>query len=467
MRLVLASKCVVEEPGALRPYCLRLATFRRKGRLGPGERRWVRMARQTSDALAIPRELYRRLVRETQAPVLDRRLLLPPVDFRWRGVLRPYQEPAAQTLAKLGGGVLVAAPGSGKTHMGLWLVAQWHQPALWIVHTLDLQRQAWERARALFDVPRGGLGFIGNGQASVGTHLTVAMVQTLVDQPDWVRYLRARVGTVVVDECHHVPAQTFLRVVNAFPARYRLGLSATPNRSDGLGPLMVAVLGPRVAVPKAALLRAGAILLPTVYWVESQWMPAGTKLWSAMERERATDPYRNALVTDICRRAFQRRRRILVLVEQQVHVKELVRRLTAAKLPVVGVNGAVPTSVRERTWRQVERGEVIGVATKLANEGLDLARLDCLVLAAAGRSAVRLEQQVGRAMRTAWRKADAEVWDVADVRAGAYRKHAAARLAWYHDQGFPVRRWRLTRGGYTESDIHPREDRHGQSAGGG
>jgi superfamily II DNA or RNA helicase len=47
-----------------------------------------------------------------------------------------------------------------------------------------------------------------------------------------------------VDECHHTPSKTFTEAVNAFPAMYRLGLTATPSREDGLGQAIQVYIGP-------------------------------------------------------------------------------------------------------------------------------------------------------------------------------------------------------------------------------
>ena len=127
----------------------------------------VTLWRQEDAYLALPRGLegdLRRLAPD--ATITDRRLLLPEVDFSWRGTLRPEQKTACQAAHAAGGGVVVGPCGSGKTVMGLAMVAAWRQPCLWLVHTVDLARQALDRARERFDLPADAFGMIGDGKAT-------------------------------------------------------------------------------------------------------------------------------------------------------------------------------------------------------------------------------------------------------------------------------------------------------------
>lgn len=251
----------------------RAATFAnparaRADRFGGRPARWIpesiALWRQVGGAVVLPRGLAGELRRLAPAcPIADRRLVLEPVAFGWRGTLRPEQRMACRAAFDAQGGVVVGPCGSGKTVLGLALVAGWRQPALWIVHTVDLAHQALERSGALFDVPAGAVGMLGGGRDRPGTHLTVATVQTLARRD--LAGLAGRFGTVVLDEAHHAPASTILRVVQAFPARHRLGLTATPDRPDGLGGAMLAVLGPVAAELRTAdLAAAGRVVVPTV-----------------------------------------------------------------------------------------------------------------------------------------------------------------------------------------------------------
>lgn len=415
-----------------------MAVFKRQGRVPSGERRVVRFFVNRPEAVVLPRGLLHQVRALAPVRIIDRRITLPTVDFGWRGQLRPEQAAAARVLLRDGEGMLVGMPGSGKTNTGLALVAAWRQPGLWLVHTKPLAKQALERARSQMNLPPRAFGYVGEGEEDWGTHLTVGMIQSFAKR----RYPGAaqRFGTVVVDECHHLPALTLARVVSQFPARYRLGLTATPERTDGLGPLTTAILGPTVGtISPKALLEAGRIVLPVVRIVPTGWRYWGRGDWAYLQRARAADARRNLLACTLAAREARAGRRVLVLAELVPHARLLAGVLTRRfGVPAYAVVGEAPARVRERAFRAVEEGRSVLVATKLADEGLDLPSLDCLILAAPGRSAPRLQQQVGRIMRQVRGKRGAVVYDLADTAVETLRLQAQERLQVYRTLGFRV-----------------------------
>ena len=420
----------------LRQRLLALGLFRRRGRRG----RLVRFFRQGKWGVALPRGLWPK-VRDVvgNSPVKDLRFAGPPLDFRWRGELRPEQAQAAWRLHAEGGGILLAWPGAGKTNLGLGMVAAWRQPCLWVVHTAALAAQALQRAHELFALGGGAFGLVGDGKCSWGTHLTVALVQTLAQggYPE-----EARIGTVVVDECHHAPAMNVAKVLSRLPARYRLGLTATPERSDGLGELMVALLGPAVVeIAPKKLVERGRVVLPEVKVVLTKFSCAQVP-WPRLQRARARNRERNALVVRLARDEAGAGHRMLILTELVSHARLLagaIERLGVAAVALVG--GTMPAD-RERALAAAADGRVVLVATKLADEGLDLPALDRLVLACPGKSAGRLTQQIGRIARAWEGKEDALVYDVADPLVAVLASQLRLRLAAYRAMGLRVRRAR-------------------------
>ena len=171
----------------------------------------------------------------------DQRLTLAAVGFSSRIQLRPEQVPAVGELVRIGQGGLVAPCGSGKTTMGLETIAFIGQPALVIVHTRELADQWVDRAYQFLNIPLEEIGILGGGKYRIGPRLTIGLVQTL-SRKDLTK-IQGRFGLVLLDEAHHAPAATFRRVLGSFPAHYRLWLSATPERNDGLHPILYAVGG--------------------------------------------------------------------------------------------------------------------------------------------------------------------------------------------------------------------------------
>ncbi len=290
--------------------------------------------RAEGGALVLPRGLLGEVRRAAPNIILaDSRLTLGAVDFRWRGALRPEQKQAAGAAFHAEGGVVVGPCGSGKTEMGLACIAAWRQSTLWIVHTNDLARQALERAQSLFGLPADAFGMIGDGRYQVGTRLTVATVQTLVRRD--LGALSGYFGAIVLDEAHHAPASTFLHVLQAFPARFRLGLTATPDRADGLGGAMLAVFGPVAArLTTADLAAAGRVLLPTVWQVATAFRYTYQADYGALLAALCADPDRNALIAETAAAEVRAGHACLVLSERVGHC-HLLASTMAAEAPDV------------------------------------------------------------------------------------------------------------------------------------
>jgi hypothetical protein len=163
--------------------------------------------------------------------------------------LRDYQSAAVEKLAKVTQGTVVIPCGGGKTRVGMGAITKLRTPTLILVHTLDLAEQ-W--LGELKDKLGLDAGLIGDGEERPAP-LTVAVIQALVRwEPAKLDAFLGGFGLLILDEAHHVAASTFHSVVDRCPARYRLGLTATPEREDGLTALLDLFMGaPLVTVTRA------------------------------------------------------------------------------------------------------------------------------------------------------------------------------------------------------------------------
>jgi superfamily II DNA or RNA helicase len=166
-----------------------------------------------------------------------------PLDVRFDGKLTAIQKQAVTTLHKYDIGIFVAPPGIGKTVVGTWLTAERQCNTLVLVHRQSLLDQ-WVAQLALFlGLDAKDIGQIGGGKHKPNGRLDVAMIQSLV-RKESVDDLVANCGHVIVDECHHLPAVSFERVLAEVRARFITGLTATPQRRDGHHPIIEMQLGP-------------------------------------------------------------------------------------------------------------------------------------------------------------------------------------------------------------------------------
>src|SRR5699024_10825080 len=122
--------------------------------------------------------------------------------------LYPHQKKALKPTGDKDFGVIVAPPGAGKTIMGLELIARKRQPALIVVHRKQLFDQWIERIESFLGIPAKDIGKFSGSHKRKGERVTVGMIQTLKQNKESDK-IRDSFGTIIVDECHHIPAKTF------------------------------------------------------------------------------------------------------------------------------------------------------------------------------------------------------------------------------------------------------------------
>ena len=329
--------------------------------------------------------------------------------------LRDYQSKALEDMLKRHRGVLVAPCGAGKTVMALSLIQKRQQTTLILVHTLDLLKQ-WSSQIQNFLGQTCGL--VGGGKKDHNQDIVVATVQTLIRDRTLLLKLQRRIGCLIVDECHHVPASTFTKLVGKLRPNFLYGFSATPNREDGLSPVMHLFLGPTLHQIKPEELQANEQLIrPNLKIIK-------TKFEFDYNHEEA-DSYQQlmeALITDSKRNLLIKNSLLehqnsfnLILSQRVNHCHQLHAMLTFAGISSRVITGQTPKEEREIILEEIRQGRNHYLfATQLADEGLDIRRLDKIWLVTPSRNTSRIEQRIGRIMRLFEGKDNACVYDFVD-----------------------------------------------------
>jgi len=332
--------------------------------------------------------------------------------------LRPYQADAVKACLTWDCGVVVAPCGAGKTQVGCGIIAAaiTHLPSLVLVHTRDLASQWSDRLKSL-----GITAAICQGAAAMAAHFRkaemdghqrvyIVTVQTLVRLAGPL----PQFGVVIVDEAHHTPATTFTAVLRRLRPRYLFGLTATPEREDGMTPVMYAHLGPvRYTVDRQHLVQMGQSLTPRVVRVQTGCWTDESE-FTRMVNALTSNPVRDAVILrEVLLRAKASPHPQLVLTSRVEHAETLAASCRDAGLRAMAVTGE--TRERDAALDAVRTGCVdVLIATQLADEGLDIPSLDTLHLVAPSRAAARVEQRVGRIMRPAPGKQTPVVYDYVD-----------------------------------------------------
>tara|TARA_R100000808_G_C2144245_1_gene152048 strand:+ start:555 stop:1565 length:1011 start_codon:yes stop_codon:yes gene_type:complete len=263
---------------------------------------------------------------------------------------------------------------------------------------------------------------------------TIATIQ-YVSQRCWRERweLGAAHGMLIVDECHRLPAHTFAPTVAALPCKIRLGLTATPRRSDGLGAWVNHLLGP-TAFKYSTLdtMESGVTLRPTIEKIKTDISPRG---WNRVARitNLTKSARRNEFILKIAQKRMNAGGSVLVICARVEHCKALAKAAGA-----VCVHGSTPKKKREGIFDDVRAGRTrLLFATNIADEGLDLPRLDTLILSDPTGNQERTEQRVGRIMRHHPDKLPPRVFDFIDDHPEFHSAHRN-RLRLYKRCKWPI-----------------------------
>ena len=390
------------------------------------------LAEHRGDKLVLPRGYLgalRQRIREAGGKFIldDKRLMLPSIDLEFKGKLRPYQAQAMENLTKHPDGVLVGGCGSGKTVIGCALIAHWRQPALVICHTKELLKQWCGELQNFLGV---NAGQIGDGSFDIQP-ITVSLVQSLVSRPELLEDIKNRFGLILLDEAHHCPAKTFTEVIQYFPALFRYGLSATPERRDGLTDFLFSVIGhSRHTITSNELHAGGVLVTPEIRMIPTEFESFYEDDWVSLMTELTESDERNKFAVDVIVDLVDNGRKVIALSERVAHVEKLdsmINKLRkGASIPAYG---KLPKRARETAFDKIRNGDAqVLLATKLADEGLNLPNLDAVVLLTPSRDAGRTMQRVGRTLRAVPNKPAPIVIDIVDVQVPLLASQARTRF---------------------------------------
>ena len=359
-------------------------------------------------------------------------------------ILRGYQSRAVNFLLPLKRGFVVAPAGSGKTLIAASAASSVFRPfdrVVWLANTREQVQQAKDA--------------IGKVTWPNPVEFDVRCVAGRPDVSD--------ADIVIVDESHHLPALSWSEVVIK-ASGIVWGFSATPwsgdwQRDDSLKAFFE---GNFITIPRSEVLEGGSITPGIVHTHdldrEGEFQAEIDQQASVLVADRRRR-FRFTPIHELQRRALwevtqqqvrlnpRRNQRIIELANQGQGVLVLVGsiehgELLSAKIRnSVVVHSKMGLRKRKAAIEAARHGALrCMVATSLADEGLDVPRLETVILAAGGRSAGKLEQRTGRVMRPSEGKLRGVVHDFVDRGASLAHSQFKARMRTYKKLGYTIQK---------------------------
>lgn len=400
--------------------------------------------------------------------------------------LRPYQLEAAQRGQDAKRGVFDAATGLGKTEIMAEMIRRLACRSLIIVASRDLAQQTirrfqgTEREAARLSFPNADqeqlYGIVGDDIDSPGL-ITAALYQTLVrrlmpvcvrcgksgeldklvcgdykcggaldhteseETRDWL----ATFDALHLDECHRAPAKTWWPVINAIPAYWRFGYSATPTKSDPITDLKLTASTGEICYSFKAreAIDAGYLTEPFVATVDPGFASLGDD-----EDTRYIDSYRDGIVEHVRRNrliaeiaqgtAEQWGVPTLILVQWTAHGRNIRMALRQLGVRVEFVDGTDSTEKRLSIMEALRDGDLTcAISTTIFDEGVNIPEIGALILAGGGKARHKVVQRIGRGLRVVPGKDYLPVFDFWDSHATKYLVgHSRSRLRAVQEAGF-------------------------------
>jgi len=384
--------------------------------------------------------------------ILEQQLILVELDdkrkigqriskIQFKGELRKDQKKAVNTLGKFDTGILYAPTAFGKTVVAIGLICRRKVNTLILVHSRQLLDQ-WKERLNMF-VENVDVGIIGGGKRKPMGQIDVATYQSMINRKDnSVDQHLFDYGQIIIDECHHISAPNYERLLNEVHAKYVLGITATPQRQDGHQPIIFMHAGP---IRHTVKLDAREQFEQQVVVSElNMILPA--ELLNTETRPHISEVYRwlmeypdrnKQIIDDIVKEVAQKRNPI-VLTERREHTVILAELLTERKISFQVLRGAMKVKERTNAMKSLNDTQVIIATGKYIGEGFDLAKLDTLILALPIAWKGSLAQYVGRIHRQFSGKERVTVYDYVDQTLPMLRRMFQKRVKGYEAMGYSL-----------------------------
>lgn len=421
------------------------------------EPRFIFSGEVRQDQLVLPRGTLDRVTKiltaaGAQVVVRDERLSRKRIKTVFKGQLSVAQTKSVKVMKSYDCGVLVAPPGAGKTVMGCALIAERKVSTLILVHRQPLLDQWKERLSEFLEIDPKDIGVFGGTKKKRTGKVDIGMLQSLtkIENMDEISNSYSQ---IIIDECHHIPATSFESVMKQIPARYIVGLTATPRRKDGLEKILYQQCGPirhEMESVDGGKLSKSVCVTETGFRIPTEL--GDHPPYHLLIERLVNDGKRNDLVIKNVMDSLKSSRFPLLISDRKEHMDRLEQAIKdqttngnfQGELKMIRLDGDLSTKQRRIALQEVTSARKAGIPTliiataSLIGEGFDLSELDTLILSMPLSFEGRMIQYAGRLHRLAEGKSDVIIYDYLDSFSAMLLKMYRNRLVAYRKMGYTI-----------------------------
>lgn len=364
------------------------------------------------------------------------------INIPFNGSLRKEQEPIIDTYMNAastkGGGIISLQCGGGKTVLSLYIISKLQVKTLVVVHKDFLMTQWFDRIQEF--LPTARIGKIQQNTIDIeNKDIVLAMVQSL-SMKEYNPEVFSSFGLAVFDECHHLGAEVFCRALPKVATYYMLGLSATPNRKDGLRKVFEWYLGDIVYQTKEKNkdyieVKVYEYSHESIDYNKEELLYNGKQCIPRMINNICSFEPRFHFINSLLQDLHKEGRKILILSDRREYLNNTMNWINEHICPSgLYVGGMKPYELRESQEKDI----ILGTFS-MASEGMDIPKLNTIILASPKSDVV---QSVGRIMRE---KADKREFHplIIDIRDShpnlkVFEKQSDKRITFYKKQNYDI-----------------------------
>jgi len=356
-------------------------------------------------------------------------------------------------------GILSCPTASGKSIIGCSIIKKMNVRTIILVHTADLLINVWFNylVEQFGEEIKDRIGIIGGGlskkdrksmriceddfNVNIKKDIVICTSQALISGNKLPQLGKEHFGLMITDEVHHYSAKQFRKVASAIRSMYRLGLSATLHRTDGLSPIFHALLGDvRYRIGIKELAKKGLLVEPIFYSIIIEDDKACSKIrnckYKLLEYSRyvkkvsGSSELKFRYILGLCQSLQSKGRKFMLYtdfvnksgidengkftIDNDVYTRdEYVKELLKLKLKVIGISSEMSGVERQSIFTKLGNNELDGIVFgSLGSEGINIPSVNAIILANATASTIRFPQRVGRAMRLYKNKKNCFVYEI-------------------------------------------------------